>query len=225
MLQDLSLTLDCSDTRVLAEQEGDDDSNAELESPNDPSFDEFDQKMLKVPLDYNRYPRKGHVRDAFINCAVDENLARSIFVVILSGKNKSIRPLLLCRLKIDVIGGCSFGTSVSVSILSDVIDELSRSWTVERSLVQADDILQKLEVHEGTNQIQQRHFGCSDSLHPEVEQIFRRIWPTKGKKVLNWRKEWHSLPLASNMELKCLFQAFIVENKAAATITTIQFDH
>lgn len=133
MLQELSLILDCSDARVLAEQGRDDDPDAILESPNDPSFDEFDQQMLKVQLDYNRYPRRGHVRDAFINCAVDENLARSIFVAISSGKNKSIRSLLLCRLKINLIRECGFGTNVSISTLSTVIDELSRSWTVECS--------------------------------------------------------------------------------------------
>lgn len=199
MLQELTLTLDCSDIRVLAEQEGDDDPDAILESPNDPSFDEFDQQMLMVQLDYNRYPRKGHVRDAFINCAVDENLARSIFVAISSGKTKSIRSLLLCRLKINVIGGCDFGTNIWVSTLSTVTDELSRCWTVERSLEQVGNRIHELEVHERTNKTQRRHFDCSDSLAPEVEQIFQRIWPTNGRKDLNWRNEWHSLPLANNI--------------------------
>ena len=88
ILQDLSLTLDCSDARVLAEQEGDDDPDAKLESPNDPSFDDFDLHMLLVNLNCSRYPRKGHVRDAFINCAVDGELARSIFGAVSAGKGK-----------------------------------------------------------------------------------------------------------------------------------------
>lgn len=83
-------------------KDGDNDLDAQLESPNDPSFNEFDQQMLLVKLNYNCYPGNGHVCDAFINCAVDENLARSIFLAISSAKNKSIKPLQLCKLKISV---------------------------------------------------------------------------------------------------------------------------
>ncbi|KAM0511040.1 hypothetical protein ACHAPE_010301 [Trichoderma viride] len=206
MLQDLSLTLDCSDTRVLAEQEWDDDPDAKLESPNDPSFDEFDQQIFMVKLDYNRYPRKGHVRDAFINCAVDGDLARSIFGAISSGKNKSTRPLLLSRLKINVIGGCNFGTNFRDSILCTVIDELSRSWIIERSPGKAGNGKEELEAYERTNKTQQQNPLHSNSLHPDVDEIFQRIWPKNGRKDLNWRKQWYSLPLANNMVIGASMQ-------------------
>lgn len=54
MLQDLSLTFHCSNTSVLAEQEGDDDPGAtcKLESPYDLTFNEFDRQMLLVNLGY-----------------------------------------------------------------------------------------------------------------------------------------------------------------------------
>lgn len=200
-LQDLSLTLDCSDTRVLAEQEGDDDPDAKLESPNDPSFDEFDQQMLLAQLDYSRYPRRGHVRDAFINCAVDGDLARSIFTAVSLGKDKGASSLLLSRLKISVTGGCNFGTNRSDYILSIVVNELSRSWIVERNPREVRDGAQELTVYECTSKTQQQHPLQRDDLDPEVYKIFQRIWLTNSRDSKSWRKQWHSLPLLSDISL------------------------
>lgn len=200
-LQDLSLTLDCSDTRVLAEQEGDDDPDAKLESPNDPSFDEFDQQMLLVQLDYSRYPRRGHVRDAFINCAVDGDLARSIFTAISLGKDKGASSLLLSRLKISVTGGCNFGTNRGDYMLSIVVNELSRSWIVERTTREVRDGAPELTVYECTSKTQQQNPLRSDDLDPEVYKIFQRIWSANGRSGESWRKRWHSLPLLNDTSL------------------------
>lgn len=73
-----------------------------LKAPNDSSFDDFDQQSFSKWNAW-RNPRKGHIRDAFINSAVDETLARSIFRTISSGKPNG--SVTLERLKVRVSGG------------------------------------------------------------------------------------------------------------------------
>ncbi|PTB37949.1 uncharacterized protein TrAFT101_011943 [Trichoderma asperellum] len=71
-----------SDALALAEKGGD----AKLESPNHPSSLEFEKEMLLVNIDHNHYPRRGHVRGAFIYCAVYGGLTRFIFAAVSLGK-------------------------------------------------------------------------------------------------------------------------------------------
>jgi hypothetical protein len=198
-LQHLLLTLDASDFAVLSEDEddNDDDLNAIGEgpdTPNDPSFDEFEQQYFKGPFGTYRYPRNGHIRDAFINSALDETLARAIFWTISSTKPDGSLPLE--RLRVRVTGGGHFGQSSMLSSIEDVIWHLGRSWLVERN--PRDDCRHELILKELGQQERGRvEAGHRMLLSPDVEPIFRRIWPAKQKECGDWRDDWHSWPLST----------------------------
>jgi hypothetical protein len=76
-LQHLALRLDPSDLHVTQEEggESDHDIGTHIVIPSDPSFNDFGQQSC-TKLGYQadgfcRVPRKGHIRDAFINGALD----------------------------------------------------------------------------------------------------------------------------------------------------------
>jgi hypothetical protein len=133
-LQYLFLHLDASNLAVLSE-DGDDDIEDldEVAVPNDPSFDEFVQQLFRGEMFHNyRWPRNGHIRDAFINSAVDETLARAIFQVISSAKPEG--SWALKKVKLLNEGGGKFGTRQhDTPNVMAIIFKLSRSWLVERN--------------------------------------------------------------------------------------------
>jgi len=152
----------------------DEDDNAEFpETPNDPSFD-FDQHFFTRSYMLWRDPRNGHIRDAFINSAVNEILGRAIFWTISSGKAAGSLPLE--KLRIQVRGGRNLGNNVSVGSVSMVIANLGHSWLCERS--KRDDcryelITRELGPREGRTQ--------QARVPPVVNMIFRRLWPATQK--------------------------------------------
>ena len=115
-LQNLFLTLDASDCAILIDGDEDD------ETPNDPSFDDFDQQFFDDPRGLYRKPRNGHVRDAFINSALDETLARAIFWSISTAKPSGALPLE--RLKLRMTGGGCFGDPSMLASIEDVVGHL-----------------------------------------------------------------------------------------------------
>lgn len=111
-LRVLFLTLDCSDMRV---------SRGSTRT-NEPSFDEFDRQYgwAKVGLNFLQL---GHVRETFMNCAVDETLARSIWNTISQAKaGKQLQSL-----KLWTTGGGTWGNGTSGGGIWEVVDKLSRS--------------------------------------------------------------------------------------------------
>ncbi|CAH0053704.1 unnamed protein product [Clonostachys solani] len=110
-LKSLFLILDCSDWRVTR------DSNY---GP-DPSFDEYDRETWS----YDDI-KKGHLRVALINSAVDEKLARSIWDIV--NQQKSGRQLE--SLKLWTTGGGSFGNNRREA--TGLLASLSCSWLVTR---------------------------------------------------------------------------------------------
>lgn len=40
----------------------------------------------------------------------------------------------------------------------------------------------------------------SDNLHPVIDQIFKKTWPTNGREDERWRKRCHSLPISVEQE-------------------------
>lgn len=177
-LQSLFLTLDCSDRRIAQDST----------RTNDPSFDEFDREMyLELGL------LKGHVRDTFMNCAVDETLARSIWETICGDKKG--RPLQ--SLKLWTTGGGRWLSFICHGGILDAAKYLSRSWLIERR--NDNNMIDVRELgrwgRKGREQIMAvmlyKRKGRRD-----LQQVFRRIWPHKeGSK--DWRDDWASLPLQS----------------------------
>lgn len=183
-LRSLCLTLDCSDWRVtrcstLAD---------------DPSFDEDDRRLFNSS---NPCLKRGHLRDAFLNCAVDEALARSIWDTIC--RVKVGRPLE--SLKLYTTGGGMFGDTASHGDYSDFVEHLSRSWLIERSVRDDDNkaIVKELgqRAREGRDEyLTDLYDWQGDSRFPATSavHVFRRVWPPKeGSK--DWRQDWASLPL------------------------------
>lgn len=186
-LQSLFLTLDCSNWRVRR------DPDLEHEA----WFDEDDKEKFDGPW---RALRRGHVRQGFINCAVDETLARSIWDVI--AKHKDGRRLL--SLKLHTTGAMNFGMPGQVSRMADIVHHLSRSWLIERGVrgdeqdalhvrelglearkARDKELLDKFEAEGGAQDYERAHAGV---------QVFRRIWP--GKEVgRHWKDDWTSYPL------------------------------
>lgn len=114
-LKFLFLTLDCSNWRV-----GHD-------STYDPHFDEDDEKLVDPDAPSLK---RGIVRETYINCAVDEALARSIWEVI--SKDKAGKQLE--RLKLYTTGGGDYGGDDPSSFITGPLDNLSRSWLIERAV-------------------------------------------------------------------------------------------
>lgn len=194
-LKSLFLILDCSDWAVTLDPD----------SRDDPSYDETDRETCLLD-----FLKKGHLRDNFINCAVDETLARSIWETIC--ESKVGRPLE--SLKLWTKGGGQWGNSTNNGGIPPVVDHLSRSWLIERagrddkndiSVRELGRRVREARDQEMTDQYERqaeswlRHRGivvqpgdrAEDS---EIMKVFRRIWPRKeGSK--DWREDWSSLPL------------------------------
>jgi hypothetical protein len=155
------------------------------------------------------FVKKGHLRETLMNCAVDDTLARSIWETIC--QNKAGQKLE--ALKIWTYGGGHFGDG-QFGYIRDVVDNLSRSWLIERVTRDDGDIINVRElgqrareardqqVTDGYKQSAYMRRGIDDDvIEPEVVaegsqevQVFRRVWPRKeGSK--DWRKDWSSLPL------------------------------
>jgi hypothetical protein len=112
-----------------------------------------------------------------------------------------------------VTGRHNFGNG-QYGHIPDVVDNLSRSWLIERVTRDHGDISNVRELGQRAREArdQQVSDGCKryadyrrvvhdDVIEPEVVaegsgevQVFRRVWPHKeGSK--DWRKDWSSLPL------------------------------
>lgn len=186
-LQFLFLTLDCSNWRVRR------DPDLEYET----WFDEDDKERFDSPW---RALKRGHVRQSFINCAVDEKLARSMWDVI--AKHKDGKRLL--ALKLYTTGAMNFGWPGRVPRMVDIARHLSRSWVIERGI--RDDEQDALHVRElgllarkaRDRELQARleaERGAQDHEKPHAGvQVFRRIWPER-EAGRPWIDDWRSYPL------------------------------
>ncbi|KAH8812327.1 hypothetical protein F5884DRAFT_855625 [Xylogone sp. PMI_703] len=82
----------------------------------DPSFDEFDQQLFGYG---SSDICNSHIRDTFINSALDKTLACSIFGVISSSKPAGSIPLE--EMSIDVTGGNRFGDGTSTMMSVEML--------------------------------------------------------------------------------------------------------
>ncbi|KUJ08796.1 uncharacterized protein LY89DRAFT_599335, partial [Mollisia scopiformis] len=192
-LKYLSLALDASNHAILGAEslaglDLEDDDVPYPETPTDPSFDEFDQRFFQESYSGYRAPRKGHIRDAFINSAVDGVLTEAIFWAISCGKAEGSLPLEELRLR--VFGGGDFGGGLFPQSVSVIIAELGRSWFCKRCV--RDDRRQQLITKELTQRKQETWQTQTGQPTPFAQSIFRRIWPARGG---DWRDEWCSLTL------------------------------
>lgn len=177
-LRYLDLQLDASDPDVISEVDGHDDDNF-LEIYNNSSFDILDQQNQEESNLYD-----DHLRNTFINGALDRDLAESIFRTITSGK----RPSVLQSMDIQVTGaGYSSPSQGQIAGFQDVLEVLGQPHRVFRS----DDGILRVERVEVLYWVF-KHSSFSYML-PYVRHIFKQLWPPKAD---NWYESWHSFPLA-----------------------------
>lgn len=155
-----------------------------LSSPNDATFDDYDRQTF----DGMPFYRNGHVRDLFINSAIDSSLACAIF-----HKMSAVQPTQTSLLGFLQLQSCIRGTLTPD--LRSIAAHLSRSWTVKRAVDQDkfDTVIaieEKRDVNEDEASLQPR-------LNGRIGEIFRRIWPEK-KKGSDWREDWKSYPLCED---------------------------
>lgn len=200
-LRHLALTLDASDYSVLWSYEALKNYNRRMTGiwplpPNDLSFDDFDQQIYPETF-INNGPRvrNGHIRDAFINCAIDECLARAIFHEILAGRQVG-QARLEC-VQLQAIGGGEFTAYTTVrQSLATVVDELSRSWmmTCDYGDHGEDKMTVKEVGRHHSPQMTSGPWGHRGLEEPAIS-IFKRVWPNSSEE--DWRRQWYSYPLSS----------------------------
>lgn len=182
-LQSLFLTLDCSELELTSE------------TSHDPSFDEEDRKPFQAfPLPW--LPR-GHVRQTFMKCAVDETLARSIWDIICEHK----KGAQLQSLRLWTTNGGQYGewpgTLNIDGVMQRIIANLSRSWLIERVV---GDVIDVRELGRRGRETRDRDLKTVENdeqpnaAETKAMQIFRRVWPGREGSE-DWRDDWSSFPL------------------------------
>lgn len=176
-LRSLFLTLDCANWRI-----GRDPTY-------DAQFDREDQELAWSDLNnVERGIKRGNVREALINSAVDEALARSIWEMII--QNKTGRRLE--RLKLWTKNGGIFGSTASIYAIETAARSMSRSWLVERLPRDDKEDVTVKELGQRAREVHERE--SRKRLEWVVEQIYHSIWPHK-KDSKDWRDDWSSFPL------------------------------
>jgi len=120
-VQKLSLTLDAFEFAAALTDDIDDEYE----------FDEFDRKPSehRCPPSFS-FLRNGYLRLAFINRALDENLARAIYQSISSTRMDGALPLR--KLKLSMTGHGVI-TALGQFTIPDVFEQIGRSWLLVRN--------------------------------------------------------------------------------------------
>ena len=193
-LRSLFLILDCSNWSVARDPDLEDNA----------LFDTVDREAWGT----DEFIKKGHLKESMMNCAVDEALARSIWETIC--RNKAGQKLE--ALKMWTYGGGRFGGGSGG--MGKVVDNLSRSWLIERVPRDDGDIINIRELGQRAREVRDQRVTDEyekhaqylrrvyyDIIEPEdiaensdEVQVFRLIWPRREESE-DWRKDWSSLPL------------------------------
>ncbi|KAG9249485.1 uncharacterized protein F5Z01DRAFT_495796 [Emericellopsis atlantica] len=165
---------------------------------------------------YNREARIGLVQDALVNVAIDEELARSMFLTIAQTQKRRAnqtgsRQFLLRRLTVECLDSDLFGRGdYSHSELSILLEWLRGHWICESSigLRDPDAILDDKpggQAHKAVlarDESLQRKMEYEEDLYehlngvdPLVEDAWLRLW-LYGRG--DWKQSWKSQPLASS---------------------------
>lgn len=165
-----------------------------------------------VPNQTREHFSEDKIPDLLVNCAVDEELARSIFVEIASRREHLGLPSLeTLNLHPENINTSSFGSRYCHALMLPIA-HLYRSWSCVRN--PRDDcgaticVVRQETPPNSRSQRASRLMGLDpvgalierglnyDTLDPRVERILRSVWPESG----SWQDICHSLPLASQTE-------------------------
>lgn len=184
-LQKLHLTLNASNHAVLREPEGlgDDDP---YETPYEETFDNFDMELINMQLACWILPRKCYVRDMMINSALDQSLAKSIFMIINDARPERSFPLV--EMQVQSEGGGDFGNHLFSMVNLDVFKELECCWLIKRRMTT------NWKENMGITKTHGPGLRFEPCLSNRLEPIFRRLWPPRSE-FSRWKDDWHSFPL------------------------------
>lgn len=158
---------------------------------------------LAVDLNHSGQPVPTHhdIRNALINFAIDEKLARAIFNTVSSSKRAGSPLLQHLELRAEDRMTANY-RGYPFYVLEHIFDYLRRSWTCD--LNPQDQSPQEshecVAVETDPEQVLDREYeeryGTYDfALDPEIAPIFRSIWPGDGP----WKDRCCSLPLAPDL--------------------------
>jgi hypothetical protein len=201
-LKRLSLKLNVSDLFLLDgyDYEDEEEGREIPETRSDTSFNSFDQQYCDCTFfHYFLRPRNGHIRDAFINAALDQDLAKSIFQTIRSGNNtdgQNSCPLEFLELRVRGAGQLSWDMRGSEWGFDTVLDKMSRTHRV--TWKKNGEI--ETEVGDKEEEFISRYTKYENGIPrilPFALKIYQRVWPPKNE---HWFDDWHSFPLALSAE-------------------------
>lgn len=214
-LKRLFLKLDVSDLSLLCgsskelglegaddDDEDDDETQCIREVRNDPSFNSFDQLYCKSKFIFHWQlrPRNGHIRDAFINAALDQELTKSIFQTIyLNTSGEESCPLQYLEVQAMGAGQLSWDKNSFERGFHDVLSRLGRTHCVTRNGNEEFKIEVAVTGQVFTSRPTHPYFDDQETpqILPFALQIYRRLWPPKNEQ---WFDDWHSFPLALSAE-------------------------
>ncbi|RAO68449.1 uncharacterized protein BHQ10_004461 [Talaromyces amestolkiae] len=192
-LQHLYLDLDASDLNLLPAR---DSLRKNFVTRNDPTFDAFDKQYCDQYFDYSlQRPRNGHLKDAFVNGALDNELARSIFHTISSAQTSCG---MLESLEVKVTGaGCFIWNTLNIDErgFRDVLETMGRPRRVFRINSSSSSSGRETKVGLVKGWRPYKRISEPSELAPFAKEIFQRIWPPKTE---NWWEDWHSVPLVES---------------------------
>lgn len=186
-LESLSLVLQCTDQ---CHGDGPDDPVLLMQ----PSNDEEEREAISIAI-----------KKVFINAAVDECLAQSIFRQIFAAHAsvKAGLPPRLSSIRLDIGGATVLNGQVMDSDFSGILAWIGRSWTCRRD---------PRDAHQNnytTQEVNSETRLCKGKeIEDEMEElsgseqyadIWKSLWPDTG---VGWKKEWRSVSLASDNEPK-----------------------
>ncbi|KAG9568411.1 hypothetical protein KCU71_g2121, partial [Aureobasidium melanogenum] len=149
-------------------------------------YDDFDQQMLEGVDGFHEF-RYGDIRRAFIDKAIDEDFARTVYRLACAPD----RPRSLEEFVLTSDAYFFIDSHRADSPIQQVFSHICRSWTVQPGV--RDDMPDELVVREMDTPREIKVDPAPEKLDPRVEQIFRRIWPGSEDGTSDWRTDWHSI--------------------------------
>lgn len=201
-LQRLDLHLDTSPPGFACNPETGETTYTSRHTAIEAWFDDEDAKTIDGSLSPHR---QGHIRDVFINSAIDATLARSIFDIIDAAKGNTPGVRRLERLELCASGGKEFpemdGPRPAWAPLKPFLAALDRRWLVERDV--RDDSRGVVHVRETDAKNRKgslEFYRAADARRNEYYfGLWRRTWPVE-RDGSEWWDDWESYPLDLGIE-------------------------
>jgi hypothetical protein len=184
-LRYLFLILDCATWRM------------NRDATYDPQFEGTDNQVLTA-IHYC-VVKRGHLKDHFINSAVDKELARSIWMKITQNKiGKRLERLKLWTKSAFRTGPAEY------ALVTLLTKRTARSWLIEHSPRDDREEVTVKELMQRAREEQNLFVPTAEHRDPnatgaakflsEIVETFESIWPPKPDSI-DWRDDWHSFPL------------------------------